>query len=86
MVVVISRIPDAKVSMLVPDGLEARERIGKYTDPFMVLECRESRVYGDEFRPHDSAGFFRPSCVYVYSGSGGYVDYCRPEARLSLYV
>ena len=61
--VVVSRIPDAWVGMLVPDGLEAREGIGEYTDPVMVLECGESRVYGDEFRPHDGAGLFRPSCV-----------------------
>ena len=61
MVVVISRIPDAKVSMLVPDGLEAGERISEYTEPFMVLECSESRMYGNEFRPHDGAGLFCPA-------------------------
>ena len=70
MVVVISRIPDAKVSMLVPDGLEVGEEIGEYTDPFMVLKCRESRVYGDEFRPHDDACLFRPSRVYKYDSGG----------------
>ena len=39
MVVVVSRTPEAWVSMLMPDGLEAREGIGEYTDLFMVLEC-----------------------------------------------
>jgi hypothetical protein len=48
---------------LVPDGLEAGEGIGEYTDPFMVFECGESRVHGDEFRPRDGAGLFRPRCV-----------------------
>ena len=71
MVVVVSRTPDAGESMLVPDGLEAREGIGDYTDPFMVLKCRESRVYPDEFRPRDSAGLFRPNRVYKY-GRGGW--------------
>ena len=47
MVVLVSRTPDAWVSMLVPDGLEAGEGIGEYTDPFMVRECGESRMYGD---------------------------------------
>jgi hypothetical protein len=75
-VVVISRIPDAKVSMLVPDGLEVGEGIGEYTDSFMVLECSESRMYGDEFRPRDGAGLFRPRCVYEY-GSGGWYVYHR---------
>ena len=69
MVVVVSRTSDARVGMSVSDGLEAREGIGKYTDLFMVLECGESRMYGDEFRPHDGAGLFRPSCVNKY-GSG----------------
>ncbi len=46
MVVVSSRIPDARVGMLVSDGLEAGEGIGEYTDPFMVLECCESCMYG----------------------------------------
>ena len=76
MVVVISRIPDAKVSMLVSDGLKAGEGIGEYTDLFMVLECGESRMYGDEFCPHDSAGLFRPRCVCEY-GSGGWYVYHR---------
>ncbi len=66
MVVVVPRIPDAWVGMLVLDGLEAREGIGEYTDPLMVLKCDESRVYGDKFRPHDGAGLFRPNCVYKY--------------------
>ena len=76
MVVVVSRTPDAWVGMLVPDGLQAGVRIGEYTDPFMVLECGESRMYGDELRPHDGAGLFRPSCVYKY-GSGGWYVYHR---------
>ena len=41
--------------MLALDGLEASEGIGEYTYPFVVLECGESRMYGDEFRPHDGA-------------------------------
>jgi hypothetical protein len=62
--------------MLVPDGLEAGEGIGEYTDPFMVLECGESRMYGDEFHPHNGACLFRPGCVYKY-GSGGWYVYHR---------
>ena len=69
--VLISRIPDAKLSMLASDGLEASEGIGENTYPFVVLECVESCMYGDEFRPHDGAGIFRPSRVYKY-GSGGW--------------
>ena len=68
--VVVSGIPDAWVGMLVLDGLEAGEGISEYTDPVMVLECGESRVYGDEFRSHDGAGLFRSSCVYKYGGGG----------------
>ena len=71
MVVVVSRTPDAWVSMLVPDGLKTGEGVAEYPDPFMDLECRESRVYGDEFHPHDGACLFRPSSVYKY-GSGGW--------------
>jgi len=67
-VVIVSRTPVDWVGMLVPDGLEAREGIGEYTDPIMVLECGERRVYGDELRPHDGAGLFRSSCVYKYGG------------------
>ncbi len=63
MVVVVSRSSDARMSMSVSDGLEAGEGINKYADPFMVLECDESRMYGDEFRPRDGAGLFRPNCV-----------------------
>ncbi len=70
MVVVVLRIPDAWVGMLVSGGLQTGERIGEYTDPVMVLECGESRVPGDEFRPHDGAGLFRPNCVYKYGGGG----------------
>ncbi len=70
MVVVVPRIPDAWVGMLVSDVLEAGEGVGEYTDPVVVLECGESRVYGDEFGPHDGAGLFRPSCVYKYGGGG----------------
>ncbi len=40
-----------------------RDGICEYADLFMVLECSESRMYGDEFRPHDGAGLFRPRCV-----------------------
>ena len=71
MVVVVSRTPDAWVGMVVPDGLRTGEGVGEYPDSFMVLECRESRVYGDELRPHDGACLFCPSRVYTY-GSGGW--------------
>ncbi len=86
MVVVVSRTPDASVSMPVPDGLEAGEGIGKYTDPVMVLECGERRMYGDEFRPHDGAGLFRPSCVYKYGSGGWYVYHRRSLPRVALDV
>ena len=65
---------------MVPDGLEAGEGIGEYNDPFMVLECGESRVYGDEFRPHDGADLFRPNFVYKY-GIGGW-DVYHPAPNL----
>ena len=46
-VVVVSRALGAKVRVLLPDRLKAREGIGGYADPFLVLECGESRMYGD---------------------------------------
>ncbi len=70
MVVVVPRMPGAWLGMLVSDGLEAGEGIGEYTDPVMVHECDESRVNGDEFRPHDGAGLFRPGGIYKYGGGG----------------
>ena len=75
---VVLRAANARVGMVVLYGLEAGEGFGEYTDPVMVLECGESRVYGDEFRPHDGAGLFRPSCVYIYGCGSGYMDHCCP--------
>ncbi len=46
-VVVVSRALGAKVRVLLPDRLKAREGIGGYADPFLVLECGESRIFGD---------------------------------------
>jgi len=68
---------DTRVGMLVLYGLETREGVGKYTDPFLLRECGESRVYDDEFRPHDSADLLRPTCVYVEGSGGGYVNHRR---------
>ena len=57
--------------------MEAGEGIGRNTDPFVLRECGESRVYGDEFRPHDSAGLLNPTCVYIESSGDGYVNHRR---------
>jgi hypothetical protein len=76
-VVVVPRTADTRVGMVVPYGLEAGEGVGKYTDPIVFRECCESRVYGDEFRPHDSAGLLRPGRVYVDGSVGGYVNHRR---------
>ncbi len=73
----VPRTADTWVGMMVPYCLEAGERIGEYTDPFMVRERGEGRVYGDGFRPHNSAGLLHPSCVYIYGSVGGYVNHRR---------
>ncbi len=65
---------DTLVGMVVPYGLEAGEGVGEYTEPVVFRKCGESRVYGDEFHPHDGAGLLRPSCVYIDGGGSGYVD------------
>ena len=83
---VVFRAPDARVCMLVPDGLEAREGINEDTDSFVALKCLESRVYGDEFCPHNGAGLFSPRCVYIYSGGRWYVDHRRPKPREAVNV
>ncbi len=72
---VVPRTSDTRVGMVVPYGLETGEGIGEYTDPFVFRECGESRVYGDEFRPHDGAGLLRPSCVYIDGRVCGYVNH-----------
>ena len=76
-VMVVPRTADTRVGVLVMYAMEVGEGIGKYTDPFVLRECGESRVYGDEFRPHDSAGLLRPNCVYIEGGGGGYVNHKR---------
>jgi hypothetical protein len=62
---VVPRTADTRVGMVVPYGLEAREGIGEHSDPFVFHKCGESRVYGDDVRPRDSAGLLRPNCVYI---------------------
>ena len=67
-------------------GLKAGEGVGKYTDPFVFRECGESRVYGDEFRTPDSAGFLLPNCACIEDSGGRYVYYKRPEPWVALDV
>ena len=86
MVVVISRAPGTKARVVVPDGLEAGEGIGEYADPFMVLECSESRMYGDELRPHDGSGLFCPRCVNEYDSGGWYMYHRRSKSWVALNV
>ena len=75
---VVPRTAHSRVGMLVLYGLKAGEGVGKYTDPFVFRECGKSRVYGDEFRAHGSAGFLRSSCVYIKGSGGRYVYHRRP--------
>ncbi len=71
------RTSNTRVGMVVPYGLEAGEGTGEYTEPVVLRKCGESRVYGDEFRPHDGAGLLRPSRVHIDGGACGYVDHRR---------
>ena len=64
--------------MVVLYGMKVEQGVGKYTDPFVFRECGESRLYGDEFRTHDSAGFLSSSCVYIKGSGGRYVHHRRP--------
>ena len=68
---------DTRVGMVGPYALEVGEGVGEYSEPVVFRKCGESRVYGDEFRPHDGAGLLRPSCVYIDGGGSGYVDHRR---------
>ena len=74
-IMVVLGTADTRVGVLVLYDLEAREGIGKYTDPFVLREFGDSRVYSDEFHPHDSAGLLRPTCVYIEGCGGGYVNH-----------
>ena len=52
----------------------------------MVLECSESRMYGNQFRPHDGAGLLRPLRVNEYGGGSRYMYHRRSEPRETLNV
>ena len=78
MVMIVFRAPYARVGMMVSDGLETREGVSEYPDPLVVLKCLESRVYGDEFCPHNGAGLLSPGCVYIDGGGRRYVDHSSP--------
>ena len=77
-VMVVPSTAHFRVGMLVLYDLKVGEGFGEYTDPFVFRECGESRVYGDEFRTHDSTGFLRSGCVYVKRSGGRYVYHRRP--------
>jgi hypothetical protein len=57
--------------------LQAGQGVREDTQPFVVRECAERRLYCDEFCPHDGAGLLRPSCIYVDNCGGGYMDHRR---------
>ncbi len=59
-------------------GLKVGEGVGKCTDLIVFRKWGESRVFGDEFRTHDSAGFLSPICVCVEGSGGRYVYHRRP--------
>ncbi len=75
--VVVLRSANARVCVMVPYGLEAREGVREYADPLMFREGGEGRVYGDQLRSHDGAGLLRSRRINVDSGGGGYVYHRR---------
>ena len=73
----VPRTADTRVVMLVLYGLEVGEGVGENADPFVLREFGESRVYSDEFCPHDGAGLFRSCFIYIDGNVGGYVNHRR---------
>ena len=67
-----------RVGLVVPYGLKAEYGIRE--DAYLVMRSERCmhRMYGDQFRPHDSAGFFRSRGIYVDGSVGGNVQHRRP--------
>jgi len=59
----------AQVSVCVPDGLEARERVREDPNPFTCGECVKDSVDSYKICPHDGAGFICSTGVDVYGGA-----------------
>ena len=52
----------------------------------MRSERCQRRMYGDQIRPHNGAGFFRSRGIYVHGSVCGNVHHRRPKARVTGYV
>jgi hypothetical protein len=64
--------------MVMPNGLKVGEGIRKDAIPNVRNEHCECRMYGDEFRAHNGAGFFRSCGIYVDGSVGGNVYHGSP--------
>ena len=76
-VVVIPCTAYTRMGVMVTYCLKARHRVCEDSQPFVLRKYGKSRVYCDEFCPHDGACLLRPRCIYVDGCGGGYVDHRR---------
>ena len=78
MVVIVNCTFGTGVGMMVANGLKVGYGIRE--DAYLVVRSErcEHHMHGDQFCPHDGAGFFRPRGIYIDGSAGGNVYHRRP--------